>query len=279
MEINHRIPSQIHHFGLALTIAGSDSGGCAGIQADLKTFAALQVHGMSAITSVTAQNTKGVQRVLDLPEEQIASQVEAVVEDIGVDAVKTGMLSTPGIIRVVGSKIREYEIDQLVVDPVMIATSGDRLIQEHAVETLVKELLPLAFIVTPNISEAEILVGDSLQTIEELKLAAKKIYRMGPKSVIIKGGHLKDPEQCPDILFDGKDFHLLPGERVPTKNTHGSGCTFSAAVTAYLARGRSIVEAASGAKEYVQEAIWNSLSLGHGNGPLGHFFACWQAQE
>jgi hydroxymethylpyrimidine/phosphomethylpyrimidine kinase len=279
MERNHRIPLKIRHLGRALTIAGSDSGGCAGIQADLKTFAALQVHGMSAITSVTAQNTRGVRRVLDLPEEEIASQIEAVVEDIGVDAAKTGMLSTPGIIRIVSSKIKEYGIDRLVVDPVMVSTSGDLLMQEHAVETLVKKLLPLAITVTPNVSEAEILTGKSLRTMEELERAAKQIYRMGPKSVIIKGGHLKDPGQSPDLLFDGKDFHLLPGERIPTANTHGSGCTFSAAVAAYLARGQSIVDAASSAKKYVQGAIWHSLSLGHGSGPLGHFFASWQEQE
>lgn len=259
----------------ALTIAGSDSGGCAGIQADLKTFGALGVHGMSAVTAITAQDTCRVHEAFALPPRLVSLQIEAVVEDIGVDAVKTGMLSSAAIIAAVAESIGRLQIRKLVVDPVMVSTGGDPLIQQEAVEVLKTLLLPLALAVTPNLHEAAFLVGRSLDTDAEIRQAAEEIHSMGPAHVIIKGGHRLDTERATDVLFDGAEFHYFSGPRFNTRNTHGSGCTFAAALTAFLARGLNLSDALAEVKAYISEAIRHSLSLGHGHGPLGHYHQFW----
>jgi hydroxymethylpyrimidine/phosphomethylpyrimidine kinase len=255
----------------ALTIAGSDSGGCAGIQADLKTFAALGVHGMSAITSVTAQDTTGVHMVSHVPPENIEKQIDAVIEDIGVDAVKTGMLPTSEIIALVVRKMKQHRVANLVVDPVMLAQSGDPLIDDEAIETLKTELFPLATVVTPNLPEAERLLGGSAGNAEA---AAREIREMGPSLVVVKGGH-SEGEDAIDTAFDGRDVFELRAPRIDTRNTHGSGCTFASAIAANLARGAGLREALVAAKDFVEHAITKSLPLGRGSGPLGHFYLYW----
>ncbi len=254
---------------VALTIAGSDSGGGAGIQADLKTFQALGVYGASAITAITAQNTRGVRAVHEVPPTVVAAQIDAVVEDLGVDGAKTGMLSSVQIITAVADRIRAWGLGSiLVVDPVMVAKSGDRLLREDAIQALVHELLPLAAVVTPNLPEAEVLVGRPLRTDEEIRRAARQIVDLGPRAVVMKGGHHEgDPV---DILFDGRQFHLFPGRRIETSSTHGTGCTFSAAIAAGFALGADVVEAVGNAKTYVQEAIARARPLGAGHGPVAH---------
>lgn len=259
----------------ALTIAGSDSGGCAGIQADLKTFAALGLHGMSVITSVTAQDTRRVYMSSELPLENIQRQIEAVIEDIGVDAVKTGMLPSAEVIRLVTEQIKHFEIKRIVVDPVMVSTGGDRLVRDDALEAMKTALFPLATVVTPNLPEAELLVGHEITGKQDLAEAAQEIFELGSRSVIVKGGHLDDPGHSTDYLYDGKELISLVGPRLDSRNTHGSGCTFASAITAYLARGLDLKDAARQAKEFVTEAIRHSLSLGHGQGPLGHFWKYW----
>jgi hydroxymethylpyrimidine/phosphomethylpyrimidine kinase len=265
----------------ALTIAGSDSGGGAGLQADLKTFAALGVYGMSAITSITAQNTVGVQGVFDLPPEFIALQIHSVVTDIGVDAVKTGMLSNAGIIRVVADSVREHSLPNLVVDPVMIAKSGDALLRPEARDALIEHLLPLAKVLTPNLYEAQVLSGLTIETFEDMKRAAEAIHVLGPQYVVVKGGHLTaDPGEtgrAKDLLFDGRQFVILEEERLSTPHTHGTGCTFASAIAAGLARGLSVEEAAQEAKAYITEAIRHALPLGHGHGPTNHFAMLYKA--
>ena len=258
----------------ALTIAGSDSGGCAGIQADLKTFGALQVHGMSAITSVTAQNTERVLMATDLPVDNIQAQIDAVVEDIGVDAVKTGMLSSAEIIRAVAASVGRHGLDRLVVDPVMVTTGGDPLIEPGAIDTLKKELLPRALVVTPNLREAETLTGRRLGSRRRIETAAREIRSWGPVSVLIKGGHAGGASST-DFFYDGQHCLPLVGRRIPTRNTHGSGCTLAAAIAAYLARGLELREAVERAKQFVTEAIRFAFPLGKGRGPLGHFFSSW----
>jgi len=258
-----------------LTIAGSDSGGGAGIQADLKTFAALGVYGVSAITSITAQNTVGVQGVFDLPPEFVGLQIDSVVTDIGVDAVKTGMLSNAGIIEVVAAKVREHALPHLVVDPVMVAKSGDPLLRPEAREALIELLLPLAEVLTPNLHEARVLTGLSIEGLEEMHRAAEAIHALGPRYVVVKGGHLEaDPA---DLLFDGQRFVMLRGERIATLHTHGTGCTFASAIAAGLAKGLSVEEAVRGAKVYITEAIRHALPLGHGHGPTNHFAVLYKA--
>jgi hydroxymethylpyrimidine/phosphomethylpyrimidine kinase len=259
----------------ALTIAGSDSGGCAGVQADLKTFGALGVHGMSVITAVTAQNTREVLAARGLPLRFIELQMEAVLTDIGVDAAKTGMLFSSRIVRAVAAKIREFAVANLVVDPVMVATSGARLIRDDAVAELRRSLLPLATVVTPNLREAEVLLGRELVTDEDIERAAAEIRGWGPAAVIIKGGHRVDPARAVDFYDDGRTVERLDALRIPTPHTHGSGCTFAAAITAFLARGLDPLVAARNAKAYVTEAIRNSFPIGRGSGPLGHFFELW----
>ncbi|MBV8715503.1 MAG: bifunctional hydroxymethylpyrimidine kinase/phosphomethylpyrimidine kinase [Chloroflexi bacterium] len=251
-----------------MTIAGSDSGGGAGIQADLKTFQALGVYGASTLTAVTAQNTVAVTAVHEIPTDLIAAQVDAVVSDIGVDAAKTGMLSSAAIISTVADRMRHWRIERLVVDPVMVAKSGDRLLRPDAVEALVRELLPLAMVLTPNVPEAEVLVGHTLETDEEFRQAAREIVAMGPRSVVMKGGHRAG--DATDILFDGHEFVVFESERFDTKNTHGTGCTLSSAIAAGLARGLSVHESVGEAKRYVTEAIRRSQPLGQGHGPVAH---------
>ncbi|MGH9339758.1 MAG: bifunctional hydroxymethylpyrimidine kinase/phosphomethylpyrimidine kinase [Acidobacteriota bacterium] len=255
-----------------LSIAGSDSGGGAGIQADLKTFAALGVHGMTAVTSVTAQDTRRVHMASDLPLDNIRLQIKAVIDDIGVDAVKTGMLSSAEIISLVARAMKRYRIDRLVVDPVMISTGGDALIQPDAVDALKIDLFPLAIVVTPNLPEAQFLTGRQVRSREQIEKAIQEIFEMGPRSVILKGGHLDDPSASTDYFFDGKTVKEFAGPRIDTANTHGSGCTFASAIAAYLAQGLELEEAVFQAKEYVSHAIQHSFSLGRGSGPLGHFW-------
>jgi hydroxymethylpyrimidine/phosphomethylpyrimidine kinase len=258
----------------ALTIAGSDSGAGAGIQADLKTFAALGVYGTSAITAITAQNTVGVARVLALNPNLVAAQIDAIADDIGADAVKTGMLANKAIIEVVVTKIRERQLKNIVVDPVMVATSGDLLIEKNAVAALSAKLIPLATIVTPNIPEAEELTGMKLRTPKEIQLAAAQVVRMGAKSVVIKGGHRSGP--AVDLFYDGKAYCALNAPRIRTKNTHGTGCTFSAAIAAYLAKGENIERAVSSAKKYITQAIRSGFSVGAGHSPVNHFYRFWK---
>ncbi len=258
-----------------LTIAGSDSGGGAGIQADLKTFAALGVYGMSALTAITAQNTLGVQGVYELPADFVGLQIDSVVTDIGVDAVKTGMLANADIIAVVAARVREHALPNLVVDPVMVAKSGDPLLRPDAREALIRLLLPLAVVVTPNLHEARVLTGMEIRTVEEMERAAVAIHRMGPRYVVVKGGHLEGRE-CVDVLYDGETFTHLPAPRVETKNTHGTGCTFASAIAAGLAKGLGVVEAVRQAREYITLALRYSLDLGHGHGPTHHFAALYQ---
>jgi len=263
----------------ALTIAGSDSGGCAGIQADLKTFAALEVHGMSVITSVTAQDTRRVHTAFDLPLETIERQIDAVIEDIGVDAVKTGMLPSAEIIDLVSEKVKQFQIKRLVVDPVMLSTGGDPLIRQEAVEVMKSKLFPLALVVTPNLQEAEFLTGHRITKEKEVKEALQEIFELGPTSVIVKGGHSADLNQSTDHFFDGETFRLFSEPRIETKNTHGSGCTFAAAINAYLARGLDLMESIASAKKYTTEAIRHSFPLGQGHGPLGHFWKYWESEQ
>ena len=253
-----------------LTIAGSDSSGGAGIQADLKTFCAHGVYGMSVITAVTAQNTQGVLSVQDIDPEIVAKQLDAVFIDIPVHAVKIGMVSQPEIIKVIAAKLHKYNATNIVLDPVMVSKSGYHLLQPSARTTLINELLPLADIVTPNIAEAEVLTGMTITNLEAMAQAARQIYTMGPKSVLLKGGHLADA--ATDLLFDGQNFTYLPCPRIVTKNTHGTGCTLSSAIAANLARGQSLADAVANAKRYITIAIEHALSLGHGTGPTNHLY-------
>ena len=259
----------------ALTIAGSDSGGCAGIQADLKTFGALGVHGMSVITSVTAQDTRRVYMVSHLPLENIERQFEVVVLDVGVDAAKTGMLGSVEIVELVADKVCHLRIKRLVVDPVMVSTGGDCLIDPEAVEALKIKLFPNALIVTPNLQEAELLTGLRIRSEGEARTATKAILELGPYSVLLKGGHLEDSRSCTDYFSDGDEFLKFGATRIETNNTHGSGCTLAAAIVAYLAHGSNLKDAVGQAKKYVTQAIRHSLPLGHGHGPLGHFWRYW----
>jgi hydroxymethylpyrimidine/phosphomethylpyrimidine kinase len=259
----------------ALTIAGSDSGGGAGIQADLKTFAALRVYGMSAITSITAQNTVGVDGVHDVPAEFVAKQIDMVAQDIGVDAAKTGMLSNAEIVYAVADAIKRNAIEKLVVDPVMAAKSGDTLLQESARDALVREMLPLAYVLTPNVPEAEALTGLRVTDVKSMQEAARALHGKGPRYVVIKGGHLAGAEAV-DLLFDGTSFETFSSARIDTNNTHGTGCTFSAAIAGLLAKGFDVVASVEGAKAYLTKAIRHALPLGKGHGPLMHY---WMAQE
>lgn len=257
----------------ALTIAGSDSGGGAGIQADLKTFSAYRVFGMSVLTAITAQNSVGVQGVENLPPAFVAKQLESVLSDFGTDAAKCGMLSTAGIIRAVAAKLKEHRVEKLVVDPVMIAKSGDPLLEPTAREALVAELLPLALVVTPNLHEASALAELTVATREEMEEAARRIAKLGPRHVLVKGGHLKG--EAVDILFNGREFTAFSAPRIDSTNTHGTGCTFSAAIAAGLALGRPLPEAVRDAKAYVTQAIREGFALGRGVGQLRHFVTDW----
>ena len=259
---------------IALTIAGSDSGGGAGIQADLKTFSAHGVFGMSVITAVTAQNTQGVFAVQEITPEIIAAQLDAIFDDIEVAAVKIGMVSNAETIEVIADKLRHYGANNIVVDPVMVSKSGYHLLRPEAEQALSQFLLPLADLVTPNIPEAEVLTGRKIEGLLDMEQAAKVLLAQGPKQVLVKGGHLVD--DATDILYDGTEFVRLAAQRIATKNTHGTGCTLSSAIAANLALGFSASEAVRKAKDYVTVAIEHSLNIGKGVGPTHHFYELYQ---
>ena len=259
---------------VALTIAGSDSGGGAGIQADLKTFAALGVHGTCAVTALTAQNTRGVNGVHVAPAEFVVAQVDAVLDDLRVAAVKTGMLATATVVAAVADLAASGRLPNLVVDPVMVATSGDRLLDPEAESLYVEALLPRARVLTPNLREAEVLLGTRIRSLAEQRDAARALGALGPEVVVVKGGHpVPDgPDQAVDVVWDGTSTHDLSAPRVRTTNDHGSGCTFAAATTAALAHGATPVPAVRSAKDYVSRALGGGASwrLGQGHGPLDH---------
>jgi hydroxymethylpyrimidine/phosphomethylpyrimidine kinase len=252
-----------------LTIAGSDSGGGAGIQADLKAITLLGGYGMSVLTALTAQNTIGVQAIHEVPARFVATQIDSVLSDIGADAIKTGMLANAEIVTVVAKKIREYGVKKIVVDPVMVAKSGDSLLRKDAQDALIKRLIPLAMVVTPNLPEASVLTGFKVNTIEEMRKAAHRIYETGAKNVVVKGGHLKG--MAIDILYDGKRYVEIEGRRIETKNTHGTGCTFASAIAAFLAKGETVYEAVRKAKTFITMAIQSGLPFGGGAGPTNPF--------
>ncbi|KIL42253.1 phosphomethylpyrimidine kinase [Gordoniibacillus kamchatkensis] len=255
----------------ALTIAGSDSGGGAGIQADLKTFQELRVFGMSAITAITAQNTLGVLGIYPLPVDAVLQQIDAIGADLGTDAVKTGMLFSADIIAGVAERLRRYGWSRVVVDPVMIAKGGAKLLQDDAVRAMKEKLLPQALVLTPNMPEAEALAGVPVRTLEERKEAARRLAAYGVKHVVMKGGHEEGSDVVVDLLYDGSGFTEFASPRVYTRHTHGTGCTFAAAVAAGLAKGQGVAEAVATAKQFIGAAIEDSLELGQGHGPTNHW--------
>ena len=255
---------------VALSIAGSDSGAGAGIQADLKTFAALGIYGVTVITAITAQNTVGVRAIQEVNPDVIAAQLDAVAEDFKIAALKTGMLSSAAIIETVAAGIRRHNLSPLVVDPVMIAKSGDRLLAGDAVDALRRRLLPLAQLVTPNIPEAEVLAGRSIRTRDDRLAAARAIMALGANAVVIKGGHSED-DPVVDLLVDRQGVHEYRAARIVTTSTHGTGCTFSAAITAGLAMGLDLPAAVAEARDYLSRALSSAPGLGQGHGPLDHF--------
>lgn len=252
----------------ALTIAGSDSGGGAGIQADLKTFLALGVHGMSAICALTAQNTKGVSGVHEVPPAFVREQISQVATDFEIGAAKTGMLSGPAIVEVVADSIREFALPNLVVDPVFVSKNQDVLLTQDSIDSLVARLLPLATVITPNLQEAALLTGMDISDVAGMREAARALHALGPAWVLVKGGHLD--ADATDVLFDGETFLEVTTQRIDSQNTHGTGCTLSAAIAAFLAKGSSVPEAVKGAKEYVTGAIRFGLEVGKGYGPTNH---------
>lgn len=264
----------------ALTIAGSDSGGGAGIQADLKTFSALGVFGCSVISALTAQNTVTVSAVHAVPASFVRAQLDAVLADIKIDAVKIGMLGTAEIVEAIADELRKRSIKNVVVDPVMIAKSGAKLLSADCIDVLVKELLPQALIITPNIHEAAALLRTSPEQIEhDLESACRALADFGCANVVLKGGHLSGPSSD-DLLYDGRTVRRFCAARIATNNTHGTGCTFSSAIAAYLARGAAAAEAVSLAKDYISRAILHAdrLCVGSGHGPVNHFFSSWQTE-
>jgi hydroxymethylpyrimidine/phosphomethylpyrimidine kinase len=254
----------------ALTIAGSDSGGGAGIQADLKTFSAFGVYGTSALTALTAQNTLGVQGVYEVEPEFVFMQIASVMEDIGSDAAKTGMLANSGIISKVAEAIKKYKIRNLVIDPVMIAKSGDPLLSEDARKTIIEKLIPLARVITPNVFEAEVMLDQKIKSLEDMRSAAIELKKTGCEWVVVKGGHLESSDEAKDVVYNGQDFEILQSQRFATKNTHGTGCTFSAAIAAGLAKGYQPLQAIQKAKQFITKAIEHNISLGSGHGPANH---------
>ena len=262
------------HVYRAMTIAGSDSGGGAGIQADLKTFAALGVFGTSAVTTITAQNTLAVTNVLEMPTSLIEDQIDAIVSDIGADAVKTGMLSSHAIIETVSESLSRHNLTPVVIDPVMVATSGNPLLREDAVEAMRNVMVPMASVVTPNSREAQVLTGIEIGSVDDLKAAARMLVEeLGAQNAVVKGGHLEGP--ATDILYDGSDFFTYTSERFDTTSTHGTGCTLASAIAAGLAKGLDVPSAVGEAKEYVTAAIRTSFPMGQGHGPLNHFHELW----
>ncbi|KRA13789.1 bifunctional hydroxymethylpyrimidine kinase/phosphomethylpyrimidine kinase [Acidovorax sp. Root568] len=274
------LPSAGHRYARVLSIAGSDSGGGAGIQADLKTFSALGCYGMTAITAITAQNTCGVTGIHGIPPEMLKAQIDAVVQDIGVDAVKIGMLHSPDVVHVVAEAIRTYQLPHVVLDPVMVATSGDRLIAQETVAVLVQELFPLAEVVTPNLDEAGWLLGRSIESVEALELAAQDLLRLGARAALLKGGHLPGDWVVDVLAVQGGEHaqgrgHRLQSQRIATHNGHGTGCTLSSAIAAQLALGQPLQQAVEQARAYILGAIaaGADVTTGHGHGPLNHGYA------
>ena len=258
----------------ALTIAGSDSGGGAGIQADLKTFAALGVYGSSAITAVTAQNTRGVLAVRTMDAAIVGQQLDAILGDIGADAVKTGMLGSAEIVRIVADQLRACGVLNLVVDPVLASSSGQPLLEPDGVKALKQALLPLALVITPNVPEAELLAGRRLHKDGDMRDAARAIHDLGPRTVVVKGGHRSG--DADDLLFDGAEFHVFHAPRVDTPHTHGTGCTFSAGITAGLAAGLDVFSAVGRAKRYLTAALQQAYAVGSGVSPVNHFPTAWE---
>ncbi|MTI14605.1 bifunctional hydroxymethylpyrimidine kinase/phosphomethylpyrimidine kinase [Sansalvadorimonas verongulae] len=268
----------MNHTPIALTIAGSDSGGGAGIQADLKAFSALGAYGCSVITALTAQNTQGVQGIFDTTPEFVRMQMDSVFSDLTVNAVKIGMLSQEPMIRAVAEGLDAHSVELLVVDPVMVATSGDKLLQDNAINTLKECLIPKATVITPNLPEAAVLLDTKVpESIEEMAAMVEPLLALGSRAVLIKGGHLGSEESV-DLFHDGEKLHRLTSPRYPTENTHGTGCTLSSAITALLAQGVELTEAVKQAKDYIAQAIAHAdeLDIGSGHGPVHHFHALWK---
>ena len=257
-----------------LSIAGSDCSGGAGIQADLKTFSAHGVFGMSVIVSVVAENTSRVIDIQNVTPDMIEKQIDAVFEDVEVDAVKIGMLSTPECMKAVAAKVKQYQPENVVIDPVMYAKNGCPLMEPTAVSTLIETIIPLADVLTPNIPEAGKIADMQISTVSDMETAAKKIHSMGCKSVVVKGGH--HIGNAVDVLFDGRNFYHFETAHIDTKNTHGTGCTFSSAIASQLAKGKSVPDAVKAAKTYVTMAIEHSLAIGKGCGPTHHFYELYQ---
>jgi hydroxymethylpyrimidine/phosphomethylpyrimidine kinase len=255
----------------ALTIAGSDSGGGAGIQADLKTFAAHRVFGTCAVTAITAQNTLGVTMWRAVPTDLVTAQIQAIAGDIGVDAVKVGMLASAAIVEAVAAAIAEFDLPHVVVDPVMVSKGGDRLLEKDAVAALRTELLPRAHIVTPNVPEAEVLSGLTIRSVDDMRAAGERVLKLGPRVVLVKGGHLDGPESV-DVACAAHGSFELRGPRIATRHTHGTGCTLSSAIAANLALGLDDRTALSRARDYLDGAIRHAPGIGQGHGPLGHFW-------
>ena len=278
MRIITRMTNQQHsskHYARVLTIAGSDSGGGAGIQADLKTFAALGCFGMTAITALTAQNTKGVQGIHGIPAEFLKAQIQSVMDDIGVDAIKIGMLHAPEIVDVVAWAIDHYKLKNVVLDPVMVATSGDRLIASETVQVLVRELFPRAALITPNLDEAVLLLGRDISDASVLESAGRDLLAMGARAVLLKGGHLPGDDVMDLLVQPNTPSERLSSRRIHSNNVHGTGCTLSSAIAAYLALGLGLSEAVHCARQFIVQAIAHGadITTGHGHGPLNHGFA------
>lgn len=256
-----------------LTIAGSDSGGGAGIQADLKTIAAHQCYGLSVIVALTAQNTRGVTAIHNAPPEFVAAQLDAVLSDIGCNAAKTGMLSSPAIIETVARELAVYSVPNLVVDPVMISKSGHKLLQDDAVAALKSRLIPLARVITPNAEEAEVLLSRPVRTVEDAKAAAADLARLGPRAVLVKGGHLAEADAAVDVLWEPSGVRVFTGPRLDARHTHGTGCTLSAAIAANLGSGLLLTDAVGRAREWLRGAMLNAYEVGGGISPVNHLWA------
>lgn len=271
----------LYHYNRCLTIAGSDSGGGAGIQADLKTFGALGCFGMTAITALTAQNTTGVTAIEAVGPEFVAEQIQAVLTDIGVDAVKIGMLFSSEIVQAVADGLKRFKVRRIVLDPVMVAQSGDKLLQQDAIDAIKTNLMPLAAVVTPNIPEASVMVGKHLEKKADIRHAAKQLAENGCRAVLIKAGHLKG-KRSTDLLYlsDDNRFVEIDGPRINTVNNHGTGCTLSSAITAYLARGEGLEKAIQKAKTYIQGALKAGalFQIGQGHGPVHHYYRYWDGR-
>jgi len=273
MKTNHK-----RKYHKVLTIAGSDSGGGAGIQADLKTMSAIGCYGMSVITALTAQNTRGVTAIHAVPPSFVTEQIAAVFSDIGADAVKIGMLYSAELIEVIAEQLKKYSAENIVLDPVMVAQSGDKLLQDDAIQAIKEYLMPLVDVVTPNIPEAEVLIDRRIEGLEDMQTAAKSLAEYGSRSILIKGGHLEDNDSTDLLYLTGEGrFVRLAAQRIASRNNHGTGCTLSSAIAGYMARGNDIEEAVRQAKTYIQNAIRAGAEyrIGHGHGPVHHFFEFW----